>query len=75
MLFRSKAPEGKQIIQELIASVGMGGQGKMTDDFAKMLGGFTVLRLSGLVGTLGENPLTKERLLAINARLNQVAKA
>ena len=75
-----KAPAGKQIILDLLASVGMGGNGgadsngEPNEDFAKMIGGFTVLRLSGLVGTMGENPLTKERLLDINAQLNQVAR-
>lgn len=39
-----------------------------------MLGDFTVLRMAGLMGTLGENKLTKEQLLEINARLNQVAR-
>lgn len=38
-----------------------------------MISGFTALRMAGLVGTLGENKLTKEQLLAINARLNEVA--
>ena len=39
-----------------------------------MIGDFTVLRMTGLMGTLGENKLTKEQLLEINARLNQVAR-
>ena len=67
-------PQGKQIIDDLLASVGMGGDGTKTGDFAKMIGGFSVLRLSGLVGTLGETVLTKEKLLDLNAQLNQVAK-
>ena len=67
-------PQGKKIITDLLTSVGMGGDGTMTEDFAKMIGGFSVLRLSGLVGTLGENALTKEKLLDINAQLNQIAK-
>ncbi len=69
-----EAPAGKQIILNLLASVGMGGSGEPDENFARMIGGFTVLRLSGLVGTLGENKLTKERLLEINAQLNQVAR-
>ena len=69
-----KVPAGKQIILDLLASVGMGGNGEPSEDMAKMIGGFTVLRLSGLVGTLGEKKLTKEKLLAINARLNEVAR-
>lgn len=67
-------PQGKQVITDLLTSVGMGGDGTMTEDFAKMIGGFSVLRLSGLVGTLGENALTKEKLLDINAQLNQIDK-
>lgn len=67
-------PQGKKIITDLLTSVGMGGDGTMTEDFAKMIGGFSVLRLSGLVGTLGENALTKEKLLDINAQLNQIDK-
>ena len=69
-----KAPEGKQVILDLLAMVGMGGNGELDENFARMIGGFTVLRLSGLVGTLGENKLTKETLLSLNARLNTVAR-
>ena len=69
-----KAPEGKQVILDLLAMVGMGGKGEPDENFARMIGGFTVLRLSGLVGTLGENKLTKETLLSLNARLNTVAR-
>ena len=39
----------------------------------KMMGGFTVLRLSGMLGTMGVN-LTKEDLLDLNARLNKIKK-
>nr|WP_317400886.1 glycoside hydrolase family 2 TIM barrel-domain containing protein [uncultured Gemmiger sp.] len=67
------AADGKKVIEDLLDRVGMGGKTN-SDDFAKMIGGFTVLRLSGLVGTMGENKLTKEELLDYNARLNQVAK-
>ena len=68
-------PAGKQIILQLLDSVGMGDQGTRSEEFARMIGGFTVLRLSGLVGALGENKLTKEKLLAINAQLNTVPRA
>ena len=50
----------------------MGGfelSGSMMD----MLGGFTVLRLSGMIGTMGIN-LTKEDLLSLNAQLNKIKK-
>ena len=36
-----------------------------------MLGGFTFLRLAGMIGTMGVN-FTKEELLDINARLNKI---
>jgi beta-galactosidase len=36
-----------------------------------MLGGFTFLRLAGMIGTMGIN-FTKEELLDINARLNKI---
>ncbi len=67
------AADGKKVIEDLLDRVGMGGKTN-SDGFAKMIGGFTVLRLSGLVGTMGENKLTKEELLDYNARLNQVAR-
>jgi len=39
-----------------------------------MMGGFTVLRLTSMVGMMGIN-FTKEQLLGINAQLNQIKKA
>ena len=41
------------------------------DQLMQMMGGFTVLRLSGMVGMLGIN-LTKEDLLKMNAKLNRI---
>ena len=38
-----------------------------------MLGGFTVIRLTGMMGAMGVKP-TREELLAINDKLNQVPK-
>ena len=38
----------------------------------KMLGSFTVLRLTSLLGA-GNVTLTKEQLLEMNAKLNEVA--
>ena len=46
---------------------------EMTGAMMDMLGGFTVLRLSGMIGTMGIN-LTKEQLLDINAKLNKIKK-
>ena len=39
----------------------------------QMMGGFTVLRLSGMMGMMGVNP-TKEELLDLNAKLNKIKK-
>ncbi|MBQ7895624.1 MAG: DUF4982 domain-containing protein, partial [Oscillospiraceae bacterium] len=43
------------------------------DSMMQMLGGFTILRLTGMIGMVGVN-LTKEDLLALNAKLNKVKK-
>ena len=36
-----------------------------------MMGGFTLIRLTGMVGTMGIN-FTKEQLLDMNAKLNKI---
>ena len=46
---------------------------EMNDGMMQMMGGFTVLRLSGMIGTMGVN-LTKEDLLDLNAKLNKIKK-
>ena len=46
---------------------------KMNDSMMQMLGGFTVLRLTGMLGMVGVN-LTKEELLSLNAKLNKIKK-
>ena len=46
---------------------------EMTGSMMDMMGGFTVLRLSGMIGTMGIN-LTKEDLLSLNAQLNKIKK-
>ncbi len=46
---------------------------EMSEGMMDMLGGFTVLRLSGMIGTMGIN-LTKEQLLDMNAKLNKIKK-
>jgi len=72
-------PEGMQLFGGLMArfmpkegDTVMGGF-EMNDAMMQMMGGFTVLRLSGMIGTMGVN-LTKEDLLGLNAMLNQVKK-
>ena len=46
---------------------------EMSDGMMDMLGGFTVLRITGMVGTMGIN-FTKEQLLDLNAKLNKIKK-
>ncbi|MBQ4652372.1 MAG: DUF4982 domain-containing protein, partial [Oscillospiraceae bacterium] len=72
-------PEGMQLFGGLMAKF-MPKQGdelmggfEMNDAMMQMMGGFTVLRLSGMIGTMGVN-LSKEDLLGLNAMLNQIKK-
>lgn len=56
------------------SSVGEGKQeGSGLDKMLKMLGSFTVLRLTSLLGA-GHVEVTKEQLLDLNEKLNKVEK-
>ena len=44
---------------------------EMSESMMQMMGGFTLLRLAGMIGMMGVN-LTKEQLLDMNAKLNQI---
>ncbi len=70
-VLRSK--EGQQLFAGIFADKrkGMGDGASSSDGMMKMMGGFTVLRLMNLLGTLGERP-TKEELLSLNEKLNQI---
>ena len=46
---------------------------EMSGDMMNMMGGFTVLRLTGMAGMLGVN-FTKEDLLDLNSKLNKIKK-
>lgn len=46
---------------------------EITPEMIKMMGGFTITRLSGMMGMMGVTP-TKEELLALNAGLNRIKK-
>jgi hypothetical protein len=46
---------------------------KNIDNFTQMLGGFTVLRLTSMVGMVGVS-FTKEELLKYNKQLNMIKK-
>ena len=72
---------GKMIFAGLAAKL-MGGLGggkpkaagfEMTADMMQMMGGFTVIRLTSLMGTAGVS-VTKEQLLELNAQLNKIKK-
>ncbi|MBE5868778.1 MAG: glycoside hydrolase family 2 protein [Lachnospiraceae bacterium] len=71
--------QGKMVMLDLMGKLlpqkgdkVMGGF-EMNDAMMQMMGGFTVLRLSGMIGTMGIN-LSKEDLLDLNARLNKIKK-
>ncbi len=70
--------EGKKLIQELMQSISesmpeSASEFKMTDALARMLEGFTVLRLINLMKTQDAS-VSKEQLLSLNKRLNQIKK-
>ena len=73
-----KTPEGMQMFMVMFAKMmpegGADAAGfEMNESMMQMLGGFTFLRLSGMLGMMGIN-FTKEQLLGINAQLNQIKK-
>ncbi len=75
--------EGKKVIQKLLEElsrrkpqeVGETQKGfVLNDSMLKMMESFTVLRMMGMLGTIGLEPLTKREMLEINAVLNQIKK-
>ncbi len=73
-----RSPEGAQLFQGLMAHVmaGMGGEAagfKLNEGMMQMLGGFTVIRMTTLMGAANVE-FTKEQLLGLNAQLNQIKK-
>ena len=72
---------GKMLFMELMAKA-MKGQKTMVDAGSMMgssemmgfLGGFTVKRLLSMMGTMGAKPLTRDEMLAFNAKLNKIKK-
>ena len=71
--------EGKEIFdgiaKEMQKAMSGGGTAgfEMSEDMTKMMGGFTMLRLLNLMGTMNVK-FTKEQLLELNARLNRIPK-
>ncbi len=72
-------PEGMQLFGGLMSQFlpkegdKVAGGFEMNGAMMQMMGGFTFIRLAGMIGTMGIN-LTKEQLLGINARLNKIKK-
>ena len=75
-----KSPAGMQLFGSLMQSVMSQMQGgkamgfDVTPDMMKMLGGFTVIRMTSLMGAANVS-ISKEQLLALNAQLNKIPKA
>ena len=67
--------EGAKIVDELLHDGQKGDTGgfELNDTMRDMMGGFTLLRLSGMLGTLGIK-IEKEQLLKINGELNKIKK-
>ena len=68
-------PQGKAVIDELLSkfSGGTAAGFEITDGMREMMNGFTVLRMTSLMGTTGASP-DKEALLSLNQKLNQIKK-
>jgi len=72
-------PEGMKLFGGIFAQMlpkegdTVAGGFEMNDAMMQMMGGFTFIRLAGMIGTMGIN-LTKEQLLGINAQLNQIKR-
>ena len=68
-------PQGKAVIDELLSksSGGTAAGFEITDGMREMMNGFTVLRMTSLMGTTGAS-LDKEALLSLNQKLNQIKK-
>ena len=73
------SPEGAALFVQMMSKIaeagGPGAAGMKIDKNAmmQMMSGFTVLRLTNLLGTAGVK-FTKEQLLGINAQLNKIKK-
>ena len=77
-----KAKEGEAVFKELMGLM-MPADGEkksligpeQIESMMEMMGGFTVLRLTNLLGVAGNGvKLTKEQLLALNAKLNAIPR-
>ena len=63
---------GRALLSPIMAGLGNGAF-EVNESMMEMMGGFTLLRLVGMLGTMGKK-FTKEELLSLNERLNSVKK-
>lgn len=70
-----KSEEGAKIISSLFEAVNRGSKVEMATNgnLMEMMGSFTLLRLTGMLGMMGVE-LSKEDLLTLNKKLNQIEK-
>lgn len=70
-------PEGRACMERLLSGIGGGEQRfagfEMNEGMMQMMNGFTVLRLTSMMGTMDVR-FTREQLLDLNAQLNQIPK-
>ena len=69
--------KGREVLGGLMSQMPAGGSHagfEMTEEMAQMTNGFTVIRMINLVGTMMNLDLPKEKLLELNAILNQIPK-
>ena len=70
--------EGLKLMKGVFAKMSQGGEGEekgmgVNDKMMTMIGSFTLLRFTSMMGILGMTP-TKEELLDLNAKLNKIKK-
>ena len=73
-----KSEEGRALFQGIMAQAGIGAGTdvmgfEMNEGMMQMMNGFTVIRLTSLLGMTGLK-MTKEQLLAMNEQLNKIKK-
>lgn len=71
-----ETPEGEALLEGLLRKMNgpMGSDQMMGDAMKTLAGGFTGIRFLNTFGVMAEHLPSKEELLAVNARLNQIKK-
>lgn len=76
-----KNPQGQALFGQMLRQMAGGGEGmlpaggfELNEGMMQMMGGFTVIRMTSMMGVAGVK-MTKEQLLALNAQLNRIPKA